>query len=564
MDAISSSKRQKVSEGIGERSSTVTSTGSVLSYTDNNGPRTPRKGEVVVEERKKKTIFDRLYGSIEMEPLLIAVMDTEEFQRLDRIAQLGGSSYVYPSAKHSRKEHSIGVAHLAGKMVRRLRDSIPISDDDVLCVEVAGLCHDMGHGPYSHMWESVFSESSHEKMSQELVRRVAEKIKFGDYFQDKTRNHVEFVCELIEGGEGFLYDIVSNSRSGVDVDKIDYLQRDAMATLGTRAPFDINRLLHSCRVIDDQVWFEEKVAMDINSIFAMRADLHRQVYQHRVANVAELMITDVLRVADESDFRVCGARLSDAAKNPAIFVKLTDGILEAITMSTARGLEAAHAILDRLTRRDYYRGVGSGRAIPTLPLCANCSHETQIRDKFCAKCGRSTKDRDYVLVEGRRVPPAVDRSDKDWQRLLAERSGVDRATFTVVVSKVKRGWPRAVSDPYGNEWVDYDPIANVSFYNPKRPPSEWKKSPKLSKMYLPQRMLERVVYCYYKEKKFADYDRLEQAFNALFGNFAVDEGRSNINSPSPQRVSCTTPTSQLSLLHQAHRGDFDSPTKTAL
>ena len=106
--------------------------------------------------KQSKTIHDRVHGQVNLHGLLVAVMDTPEFQRLDKIAQLGGCSYVYPSATHSRKEHSIGVAHLAEKMASHLQKTQPelsVTDDDVLCVALAGLVHDIGHGPFSHMFE---------------------------------------------------------------------------------------------------------------------------------------------------------------------------------------------------------------------------------------------------------------------------------------------------------------------------------------------------------------------------------------------------------------------------
>ena len=101
---------------------------------------------------------DSVYGHVELSPLSKAVMDTAIFQRLRDITQLGGVYYVFPAAASRRFEHSIGVAHLAQMLIRRIRTHQPelnISMQDELCVEIAGLVHDLGHGPFSHLFDAT-------------------------------------------------------------------------------------------------------------------------------------------------------------------------------------------------------------------------------------------------------------------------------------------------------------------------------------------------------------------------------------------------------------------------
>jgi hypothetical protein len=96
----------------------------------------------------KRSIQDRIYSQIHLEPALVAIVDTPQFQRLRNLKQLGGTVYVYPSASHTRFEHCIGVAHLAGKAVEHLMkqddNRYAIDERDRLCVKIAGLCHDLG------------------------------------------------------------------------------------------------------------------------------------------------------------------------------------------------------------------------------------------------------------------------------------------------------------------------------------------------------------------------------------------------------------------------------------
>jgi HD superfamily phosphohydrolase len=105
--------------------------------------------------------YDNIHGNIRVPPLLRAVIDTPQFNRLRSIKQLGLASLVYPSADHNRYTHSIGVMHLADEFIVHLRkdESLCITEVDHLCVMMAGLCHDLGHGPFSHLWEVFMGEA---------------------------------------------------------------------------------------------------------------------------------------------------------------------------------------------------------------------------------------------------------------------------------------------------------------------------------------------------------------------------------------------------------------------
>jgi len=196
------------------------------------------------EEILTKT--DQIYGNVLMESICNEIIDTPEFQRLRELQQLGVASRIFDSANHTRYQHSLGVAYLAEKFAKILKEkhsNLDITNEDVICVKIAGLCHDIGHGPFSHLFEkfNASKEWRHERRSVLMLRHlIASKPIHMESF-GLLEKDITFIEEMIEGTEEgerkgraaekfFLYDIVNNIRSGFDVDKMDYLLRDSLMT----------------------------------------------------------------------------------------------------------------------------------------------------------------------------------------------------------------------------------------------------------------------------------------------------------------------------------------------
>lgn len=325
-------------------------------------------------------IRDNVHGLIEIPSLCQKIMDTPEFERLRSIKQLGLTHYVYPAARHSRFEHSLGVMHLAGKFVTALQDSSPGCCDDVdkLCVQVAGLCHDLGHGPYSHLWEQFLAEAgedelwSHEGSSVDVLTRILESID-----HNLLPREVDFIKELIGGplgsGKGwpykgrgrekaFLYEIVANEVTGVDVDKMDYVMRDSVA-LGIGSIFQARRYLSGCRVVwgvdgTSRIAVNGKVLGDVCDLYLDRARLHRNAYQHKTIKVMGRMMIDVLLAANDSLDIIDSkkfVRISEAHRDLDHFLQLCDDyVLRSIQH---KGSTKAQEILDRLIHRNLYKVV---------------------------------------------------------------------------------------------------------------------------------------------------------------------------------------------------------------
>ena len=227
--------------------------------------------------------------------------------------------------------------------------------------------------------------------------------------------------------------------------------------------------------------FQAKNALELSEVYTLRAKLHRQLYQHRIANVAESMITDIFLAADAA-FRLRGPdghplKLSEAAHSPAAFSRLTDSILDAIDLSMSDGLEQAHELLERLKRRDFYCQVGKEISLATLPRCVRCGNETRIEAKHCSECGTSTATRKWVPDKsGFAIAPTEAITEASAAAEILKRCEppsvrdeiIAANALLVKIVKISHGKSMPRDDPHlGFRWAVYDPLAHIGFYNPK-------------------------------------------------------------------------------------------------
>ncbi|XP_078310158.1 deoxynucleoside triphosphate triphosphohydrolase SAMHD1-like isoform X3 [Crassostrea virginica] len=348
---------------------------------------------------KRKIINDPIWGPIELHPLCVRVINTPEFQRLRSIKQLGGCSYVYPGACHSRFEHSIGTSYLAGCLSRALQKKIneqgqkqlEISDKEILCLELGGLCHDLGHGPFSHLLDLMFYPKvkeknkdlpswTHEDNSLKMIDRIFESIKFDDFI---TLEDIEFIKELIQKPldgyktyknqpeKQFFFEIIANDLNSIDVDKWDYFSRDCHM-LGLHHNFQCERTIKLAKVVEhDGKWhisYPKSEWFNLFDMYYTRFTLHRRAYQHPVAKAVDIMITDALLKADEWLTFPPGAKngicLSKSVTEMDAYMWVTDDVLHQVRMlpsNVDEDIADAKRILDRIHRRDLYRLVGENK-----------------------------------------------------------------------------------------------------------------------------------------------------------------------------------------------------------
>ncbi|KAJ7476897.1 hypothetical protein B0H11DRAFT_2031118 [Mycena galericulata] len=311
-----------------------------------------------------RNIKDQIHDYMSFSPLLCKIIDTKHFQRLRHIKQLGTSYYVWPGASHNRFEHCLGVAHLAREMAEQLRTEQPalgITSRDVDCVQIAGLCHDLGHGPWSHVWDGMFipfiapqKNWKHEDASKMMFRYLV-----GMYNIPLVDNDVEFILALIDGDPSlcspdekpFLFDIVANKRNGLDVDKFDYIARDSYM-IGEPSKLSISRLIKSARVIDNQICYNIKDVNQLHEICYTRFKLHKMITTTRqVSKAIEYMIMDALKLAEPI------MKIAEQIDIPQKFMHLTDNIKPQIEQSDDPMLAGAQEIFDRISIRDLYKFV---------------------------------------------------------------------------------------------------------------------------------------------------------------------------------------------------------------
>lgn len=339
------------------------------------------------EDHNDIVVHDPIHSSIALPPIAWKIIDTPIFQRLRDIKQTGNTHYVYPGAEHTRFQHSIGVGYLALQLGRTIKlhhpELITYHQIDLLCI--AGLCHDLGHCAFSHLYDGhvipLFKRlgigcsgenkgiQTHEEASYLLLMEIwkdniplVKDLEEQDIwtigkmiFGSPTKVPAPFKEQLAwtenDHKYSFLYEVVSNDATGIDVDKFDYLKRDSHYT-GVPCPFDPQRLMAFLTVSETNgeyhLDYMPKAREMINSMWDSRDALHRRVYQHRVVKCIDLMTLEMILLCKDIEF--CGAPLYLAHCNTDTYCKLTDHSLIALISTVPE----AKAILDRIYRRDLW------------------------------------------------------------------------------------------------------------------------------------------------------------------------------------------------------------------
>ena len=261
---------------------------------------------------------DNIHGYIKIDDIATSIIDTPVFQRLRNIHQTGILYLVFPTVTHSRFEHSIGTYYLAMKMISNISKKQPelkITDEIIMLVGISGLCHDLGHLLFSHLFDDCFLKKlPHiEELKKQTKNTIHEnrsifllKYLIKQYNIKLNKEQVTIICDLIHPKEAeyndwnkkyqigqWIFQIISNNVNSIDVDKFDYIVRDTQAS-GLKFNFDSSRIIEDALVIDNKICYSQQCSEDIYHMFFIRYRLHRQIYNHKAVKAIEILIVKLL------------------------------------------------------------------------------------------------------------------------------------------------------------------------------------------------------------------------------------------------------------------------------
>ena len=323
-------------------------------------------------------LFDIIHGYIKIDDDDKKFINNSWMKRLKRIKQLGVLDNVFPSASHSRFEHVLGVYHIAGLYISKLEENNKrqrkiFTQKEKRCIKLAGLFHDLGHGPFSHVFDNMVLSNidaadniykDHENRSRLITERIFEGMSANEF----TGYDIDFIKDLIEPldnmlytdgnniphyniKKAYLYQIINNRVTSIDVDKFDYLQRDSKH-IGLDYTFNYNRILNKSRVYENNIIYDSSLQNNIFDLFYTRYRLHKDIYNHKKSKILEIMMADALKESNIYNF--------NEIITSGDFIELDDTIYNKILHSKDKDNKKARSILENIENNKLYESVYYG------------------------------------------------------------------------------------------------------------------------------------------------------------------------------------------------------------
>ncbi len=249
---------------------------------------------------REKVFRDPIYGYIKVDYKIIdELIDAKEFQRLRRVRQLAGLSMTFHTAEHSRFGHSLGAYEMARKVIENAEGiSDNLNEYEQIVFLCTALLHDIGHGPYSHAFEAVMKYNHHEDMT---IRVLLEDTDINKILNKYDKDLASDIANVI-GHKGKFVLIEQLTSSQLDVDRMDYLQRDSYFTGALYGTIDVDRIIRSMKIQNHEVLYRASGAPAIESYLMARYHMYNQIYYHPVARSYELLLQSIfIRITDIAD-----------------------------------------------------------------------------------------------------------------------------------------------------------------------------------------------------------------------------------------------------------------------
>jgi HD superfamily phosphohydrolase len=355
----------------------------------------------------------------------LKIIDTPIFQRLRRIRQLSGAHLIYPGAQHTRFEHSLGVMHIASMAGQVLAEKGVVSSDDIQNLRLASLLHDIGHGPFSHLFEEIFEEKrkiSHEDLGRDIILKT----EIGDIIS-KNGFDKKLITKLAFGDSKlqFMNEIISGVLSA---DMMDYLLRDGYFTGAEHAKIDHHRLTHSLDVYKNKLALDKSSLVNFETMMISRYQMFKAVYFHKTVRAGEVMLLEAMDLAE--------GELGLSSMNLDEYLQLSDDVILAKLLNLPEHnskLKASKKIATDYLNRNLFKSVFettlTGKAITK-------KHMQELREEVSKK---SKIDINEIFVDSSNTPsiPLSPSKKESKSIILLENDGNKTTAKEILISQIK-------------------------------------------------------------------------------------------------------------------------------
>jgi len=370
-------------------------------------------------------IIDPIHDFVRVYDNELKIIDTPIFQRLRRIRQLSGAHLIYPGAQHTRFEHSLGVMHIASMAGQALAEKGVVSSDDIQNLRLASLLHDIGHGPFSHLFEEIFEEKrkiSHEDLGRDIILKT----EIGDIIS-KNGFDKKLITKLAFGDSKlqFMNEIISGVLSA---DMMDYLLRDGYFTGAEHAKIDHHRLTHSLDVYKNKLALDKSSLVNFETMMISRYQMFKAVYFHKTVRAGEVMLLEAMDLAE--------GELGLSSMNLDEYLQLSDDVILAKLLNLPEHnskLKASKKIATNYLNRNLFKSVFestlTGKAITK-------KHMQELREEVSKK---SKIDINEIFVDSSNTPsiPLSPSKKESKSIILLENDGNKTTAKEILISQIK-------------------------------------------------------------------------------------------------------------------------------